>query len=273
MIDKPRPSSQTGMTLIEITLVLVILMALAALVIPYVGGYHDKLGHSVNADDLVELNKAIFRYETELAKYPNGMDSLLTADESMYPYLVNDKLFTPVTLTQNEAKSLSDIGIGYIAQMRDQTNEPTFNANDGLIHTIMDGVKVAIIQCDRLQADETCQDGEWSSGGDAQNVRGRLLLGGNIDTQNYYYVVFGVGHYNRMNGVTLYSAPIYFPTQTELASQAKYNRILAVFQVPRDGSENSGRKARFVGTLVPWTELWGLQTILANAHQNLAKSL
>ncbi len=268
MTYKHHRVGQNGMTLIEIAVVLVILLALAALVLPYVGGYHDKLGHSVNADDLVELNKAIFRYETELAQYPNGMDSLLTADDGLYPYLVNDKLFA-----SNEAHSLSDIGIGYIAQMRTQTDEPTFKANDGLIHTIMDGVNVAVIQCDRLLDDASCLGGEWLTGGESQNARGRLLLGGHVDTQNYYYVVFGVGHYNRMNGVTLYSAPIYFPGQTELASQSRYNRILAVFQVPREDSEYAGRKARFVGTLVPWTELWGLQTILANAHSDLAQSL
>ncbi len=67
---------QAGMTLIELTVVLLILIGLAGLLIPYVGSFVQKTHDSTNSNNLAQFNNAFIRYTTENNKLPQHMDTL-----------------------------------------------------------------------------------------------------------------------------------------------------------------------------------------------------
>lgn len=68
---------QAGMTLIELSVVLLILVGLAGLLIPYVGSFMQKTHDSTNSSNLAELNNAFGRYVAENNRLPQHMDTLV----------------------------------------------------------------------------------------------------------------------------------------------------------------------------------------------------
>ncbi len=75
-----RFAKQAGMTLIELTVVLLILIGLAGLLIPYVGSFTQKTHDSTNSSNLSALNGAVTRYVSEKNKLPDGLDTLVNTD-------------------------------------------------------------------------------------------------------------------------------------------------------------------------------------------------
>ena len=69
---------QAGMTLIELTVVLLVLVGLAGLMIPYVSGFVTKTHDATGSDSLASLNSAIQRYDVQFLGQPAGYDSLMS---------------------------------------------------------------------------------------------------------------------------------------------------------------------------------------------------
>lgn len=67
---------QAGMTLIELTVVLLILIGLAGLLIPYVGSFVQKTHDSTNSSNLANLNNAFIRFVASENRLPHHVDSL-----------------------------------------------------------------------------------------------------------------------------------------------------------------------------------------------------
>ncbi len=69
---------QQGMTLLELTVVLLILLALAGLAIPYVGGTSNETMCKTNDVSMVNIKKAIMEgyYLDTLGKFPQDLDGL-----------------------------------------------------------------------------------------------------------------------------------------------------------------------------------------------------
>ena len=59
---------QAGMTLIELTVVLLILIGLAGLLVPYVGSFTQTTHDSTNSNNVTQLNNAMGRYVTDKNK-------------------------------------------------------------------------------------------------------------------------------------------------------------------------------------------------------------
>ena len=70
---------QAGMTLIELTVVLLILIGLAGLLIPYVGSFVQKTHDSTNSANLSALNGAVLQYLQQTNKLPNNLETLTNA--------------------------------------------------------------------------------------------------------------------------------------------------------------------------------------------------
>jgi type II secretory pathway pseudopilin PulG len=89
------PIRQSGMTLIELTVVLLILIGLAGLLLPYVGGFATKTHDAANSTSEKELAGAILRFDTQYARYPDNMDSLLDssgAAPNLINYFISDRM-------------------------------------------------------------------------------------------------------------------------------------------------------------------------------------
>ncbi len=67
---------QAGMTLIELTVVLLILIGLAGLLVPYVGSFTQTTHDSTNSNNVAQLNNAMGRYVSEKNKIPPHVDTL-----------------------------------------------------------------------------------------------------------------------------------------------------------------------------------------------------
>lgn len=79
---------QAGLTLIELTIVLLILIGLSGLLLPFVQGFVDKTHDSANADSLKEVGKQIESYNNLYSGYPENLDSLIVGTPGLNPALL-----------------------------------------------------------------------------------------------------------------------------------------------------------------------------------------
>ena len=68
---------QTGLTLIELTVVMTILVALAGLMVPRVRGFFGAAQDSTSVSSLAEVDKLMEGYYTRFGKEPNNMEALI----------------------------------------------------------------------------------------------------------------------------------------------------------------------------------------------------
>ncbi len=78
---------QAGMTLIELSVVLLILIALASLMIPYVGGFLEKAATSTGAASTAEVYNSLSIYQSQFNAYPANLDLLANKDGVIDPTL------------------------------------------------------------------------------------------------------------------------------------------------------------------------------------------
>jgi type II secretory pathway pseudopilin PulG len=90
---------QAGMTLIELSVVLLILIALASLMIPYVGGFLEKAATSTGAASTAEVYNSLALYQTQFGAYPDNLDLLADAAGNI------DATLDDFTQTPNVAKT------------------------------------------------------------------------------------------------------------------------------------------------------------------------
>lgn len=79
---------QAGLTLIELTIVLLILIGLSGLLLPFVQGFVDKTHDSANADSLKEIGKQVESYNNLYSGYPENLDSLIVGTAGLNPALL-----------------------------------------------------------------------------------------------------------------------------------------------------------------------------------------
>ncbi len=123
-IDKAKPErSRNGLTLLELVVVLGILVILASLVVPNVGGLIFQSRHAGNAALVRDVNHAVNSYVARFGVQPNLWDSLIDTTSAQ----AFNKLHTQLqaadnslpqlqvqSLTAAQAKSLLDVGINLL---------------------------------------------------------------------------------------------------------------------------------------------------------------
>ena len=78
---QPSIARQGGMTLIELAVVLLVLIGLAGLTLPYVGGFIAKTSTSTGATSNADLYNALALYQAQTGGYPNNLDLLTNAGD------------------------------------------------------------------------------------------------------------------------------------------------------------------------------------------------
>ncbi|MEI6069258.1 MAG: hypothetical protein WCP96_18135 [Methylococcaceae bacterium] len=99
---------QAGMTLIELSVVLLILIALASLMIPYVGGFLEKAATSTGAASTAEVYNSLAMYQTQFNAYPDNLDLLADAAGAIDTTL-DDFIQTPTKSGGTIAAPSSDL--------------------------------------------------------------------------------------------------------------------------------------------------------------------
>ena len=126
---------QAGLTLIELTIVLLILIGLSGLLLPFVQGFVDKTHDSANTDSLKEVSKQFLSYSNLYSGYPEDLDSLIVGTAGLapggvattgltpavsgnvMPAMINSALFSVHTLTLPEAQQLGANSISKVMDM------------------------------------------------------------------------------------------------------------------------------------------------------------
>lgn len=270
---------QGGFTLIELTVVLLVLIGLAGLAIPFVSGYVDKTSTATGGITNGSAFSALTLYQTNNGGYPNNLDLLADAAGALDPTLddnmalgkaqpMNYKVAT-LTAAQitNVANSLSAAGINTVVPSPHVGVTYTTNA-DGTYKTSIDPVSVtfdpafantAPINVSAAAGFVTTWDGMFkdicsttTTPACASMMMGPYtgqtvanLLGYSLNT-GHYIILLGINQRNSAIGKTLAQAPVVVPNGQSTQPHLVYSRYLAAFDVD---AANGTAPAKLVGVV------------------------
>ena len=240
MITPTKNARRDGFTLVELIVVLMILVGLAAVLIPAVTDMVARTNASTSSANISEVANSIQRYETQFLSYPDGLDSLTTdvtaagLDLTTLTTGLTGKL-ADVTLDVDLLATLTAGGITSVGQHAAVTDNTFAKAQPATL-TITSVLK-------GLTAPAQVELGLETTTG----VAGK-------------YIVLGIGTLAELNGQTNLDAPVYFPETGTLNPETVYGRFLAVFQIT-DGT-TALKRVKFATVITPTGE--GLNTGLAN---------
>jgi len=281
---------QAGMTLIELTVVLLVLIGLAGLMIPYVGGFVAKTHDSSGADNIGNVTKAIAQYDAQFAGYPQGWDSLVDGNGTgvTATYLMNDAVATATVLDTVNTQSLFRGGLSQFNGMCDgnatigtldadgcEVNfNPTFNANDasgsfeinmmGMTDLAGSGTFNAVTEKLAVVAPA-----------DVERVCGIQNADADADadlTIDNIYVALGISQNSTMIGKTMQDAPVHFAQVGAMNANNRYNRFVAIFKVDNDntvGRSGSSDNASFVCSAMAMSVLEGQQEAIQRYYDGV----
>jgi type II secretory pathway pseudopilin PulG len=287
---------QAGMTLIELTVVLLILIGLAGLLVPYVGSFSQTTHDSTNSNNLAQLNNALGRYVTEKNHIPQHLDTLINsaaataaatgscagaAADVVYCGLANPALFTPVTYTIGtndiEIESLISSGISMAVRNNPDNANKTFGTSTGMIGLEEIGDPMMGYQLNDAEVfAEVATDGTSIESHLAKALGRDPMV---YNSTCYDYIAMGLGDNNELIQSTAASSPVFFPQDATMGPTERYAHFIAILQVDRDnstaGCSGVTEKAKFLGVVanVPAAEsptLVGTNTLLAQGWQNRA---
>ena len=235
----------SGFTLVELTIVMLILIALAGIMVPMLGGFTDRAHNSAAASNISELNKMLELFSAKTQKgYPDQFDNftdggttgIWTGDATAVPVKVGISpaaalVLTPHALGTNEALSLTSAGITRLTDAAANTDNATFHVFDVSASAtdmiaVAPAVKVASLPLTTLQ----------TAGVGLQNA----------DTTKFVYILLGLGQSSTAIGQVMAAAPVHYDT---IDPAVFYQRYGCIFQVPLETTPNQGAPAKLVGVV------------------------
>jgi prepilin-type N-terminal cleavage/methylation domain-containing protein len=233
--------ARRGLTLIELIVVLMILIALAGMLIPMLPSMLSRAHDSTCSNTISETNQNIQTYLQLRGSYPNNLDALGDGT-ALIDYLANGNGW-PVAaggpgnttnmaggqivlhkLSAAEANALTQVGITQIQNM--VTTYSAGIAGTGFDETFNNYNDVVITGSPSPSANAVAI---------ASGVKLASLTAGAITQLSLpatgTYVVLGIGPRSSMIGVTMAAAPVHFGTNTALYPEYGYQRFVAVFKI------------------------------------------
>jgi len=236
MSNERTRKSRSGFTLVELIVVLMILVGLAAILIPAVTDMVARTNASTSASNISEVASSIQRYEAQFLSYPNNLDSLMTdltgtdldTLSTSLTAATSDLTLTTASLVPLTNAGITSVGIHAVGDNTFQAPTATTLTDT----TVLKGLTAAA---------------QVSLGIETTGVADK-------------YVVFGIGALSDLNGKTSIDAPVYFPENGTLNPDTVYGRFIAVFQIT-DGTDPLSR-AKLTTVITPTGE--GLNAGLSN---------
>jgi prepilin-type N-terminal cleavage/methylation domain-containing protein len=237
---------RAGLTLLELVVVLVIIAALAALVVPRLNGVAAQANSATNASVVDEVNRAVALYETRFGSYTSGWDSLLNSSDAFFTKLnpAIQQTATPsnvmrpavqiTTLDAGQAQSLRSAGI-FGFHDADESRVSTPSDNSSVWRNIGTGTEVATLVKTPI-----------TSGHGSTFIDNAFSIDQFKSNWNHEFVVVGLGGPTGLKGATLTEVPL---VQSANPTQY-YARVLCVFMIPAPGATNVF-PAQYVGCFLP----------------------
>jgi prepilin-type N-terminal cleavage/methylation domain-containing protein len=264
-------NSQAGFTLIELTVVLLILVGLAGLLLPYVSGYLAKTHNSTAVKTLADLNNTIQRYQTTKWALPSKLETLVdTGGTAIYNKLQNTAMLTALTAgaAQGFANgALASAGVTEAYANNNATTDATFQSTTGAVTAVSQATPIPLAQLTGTNATDTFFNSLPANLLTTDQIKNQLIYafggdGNSYDTACHNYIVMGIGSSNSMVGSVMQSVPVHFSGTGANSTDKTYNRYLAVFAVPngtttpgttdqvtgKDCTAELGESATFIGT-------------------------
>jgi type II secretory pathway pseudopilin PulG len=294
---------QAGMTLIELTVVLLILIGLAGLLVPYVGSFTQTTHDSTNSNNVTQLNNAMGRYVSEKNHLPPHVDTLIndiasTANATgscatgqpntdigeVYCGLANQDLFTPLPIDPAvdtiAVESIANSGIHMAVANNPDAPNKTFGTSTNMLGLgkATDGMPFDAAVTFAAVADAGFPT-DMTTGVEKHLA---AALGRDPMAYNdtcYAYIGVGIGDNNELIQSTMAAAPVFFPQDAEYGPAQRYGHFIAILQVDidntTDGCSGVTEKAKFLGVVanVPVSEsthLVGANTLLSQGWTNRA---
>ncbi|PHQ34495.1 hypothetical protein CEE69_15975 [Rhodopirellula bahusiensis] len=213
-----------------------ILVGLAAILIPAVSDMVGRTNASASVANISEVANSVQRYETQYLSYPDNLDSLMTdltgtdldTLTASLTAATADVTLTALTRAPLTAAGISSVGVHTAGDNTFQPSTATALTDTTVLKGLTPATQVAL-------------------GLETTGVAGK-------------YIILGLGTISELNGETNIEAPIYFPENGVLNPESVYGRFIAVFQIT-DGTDPLAR-AKFKTVIAPTGE--GLTTGLSN---------
>jgi prepilin-type N-terminal cleavage/methylation domain-containing protein len=255
-------SRRRGLTLLELVVVMAILAALAAVLIPMFPNLLTQSHSSAAATNVAEVTKAVQMYNSQTALYPSNLDSLVDTAGNLFTYLpsnsmksfANSQLFldlTPTSPSANDISALNSAGITTVLNLQEGATSSTSNSVwSPTFYPYGDGTSGQVIAPTQTTISAATPLALLSVAA-AQ----RLGLESSTATPNTYYV-FGLGDYSNMQGTAMDQAPVHWManmtmsngTTMSMSPSSVYSRFGLVFQTTTGTTSLS--TAKFVGTVL-----------------------
>lgn len=252
---------QAGMTLIELTVVLLILIGLAGLLVPYVGGFLEKTHDSTTASSLSDLNSTIGRYQAQKLALPDQFDSLVDVGGTTYSKLRTTNLFAVIpgatapaapTASTLANASLSKAGVLSVLANNNATADATFKSTIGAPLTLGNSAFGGGVDTQALlQLTGNIANSDQTFFGQLETTLITLTADNVIKNQLAYafggspdswdttctnYIVMGIGSGSSLIPDAMQAAPVHFGGSKGESPTTIYARYVAVFAVPSTGA-------------------------------------
>jgi len=247
---------RAGLTLIELVMVLVILVALAGLVVPQLDFLRRSSDKGTASVTMKNVSENVQLYRTFKGSYPNNWDSLIGAGGSdIYDNLPKPGKYTTSTLTADEAASFTKIGM---TTLLDHDDSLAYRGQPG----------------DSGQVDRAIADGETVVIVTDPDIVNSMYPGATFDGErvtdaselyDIKLVALGFGPNNEAVGQTVMSPPAY----AGVDPLTEYNRYLAVFAVfePKAGVNTVQKRAQLKAVLDSAGDFLNQEIIEFNENQ------
>lgn len=243
--DRISRHSRRGLTLLELVVVLVILVAVGGIVVNMMPNMLGRSHMAVCSTNIPELAKSIEQYQALRGFYPDRYDSLRGSTGTLVTYLPMMSAMmsfqtlaleaTP-TLTAGDVTALSNAGIRTVVPMIEKPATPgdwsaTLWPYSSTRNTVPVEEAITTTNLNQLK-----------------NNQAATVLGQD-DDPDCRYVIFGVGSQCTLVGSTSHEAPSAFVANMNTSINDQYYRYGAVYKVA-DSTGTSLSAAKFVGAVM-----------------------
>ncbi len=256
-----RQLRRRGFTLIELVMVLVILTALAALVVPIVDYIRRQSDKTQGAFAIEQMTENISLYRTLTGNYPDKHDSLIASGGgAIYPLLRESDFLVISTLANDSQRdSLTKTGIKIVMDHDDSLAYRGIPGNSGTVQRpVANSGEIAVVDFSDSQGAQILASlypqyvATWTAGaptfvpGNATSnppTPGVVVASHQIvlaDGTTAKLAVFGVGPSTTSIGQTMVAPPAY----RGVDGLKDYNRFLAVYAVYDRTTSTGGTSAK-----------------------------
>ena len=255
---------QRGVTLLELTVILTIIIALAGMVIPTgFFGIITSSQDSTGVSSLAEVDKWMQSYSTKFMKEPNNMEALINGTagptsistsptappgcniagilaNTVYCNMKYPGYFAPLSLLSVHLASLNNAGITSLYYNDPSTQDATFDSTLASNTPLTTGGYVASV------AFPLGSQVVWPGPTGPTTLPGATIedylaavfgsASNKFDGNCYDYVAFGIGNQSSLTGTVTSTAPVHFVAKSISTGTLTYNRYLAIYQVDKISS-------------------------------------